>query len=87
MAQLIRGITALSAKVLLALGDNGFHPPLEDSPFQENAPVTPLTLDPDISPQSYHLPVVAAARVLLPQVYYISKLRLHGFTARLLNAD
>ncbi len=77
----------MSAEALLALGDNGFHPSLKDSPFQENTPVASLTLDPDIGPQSHHLPVVAAAGVLLPQAYYISELWLHGFTARLPNAD
>lgn len=77
----------MSAEVLLALGNNGFHLSLEDSPFQENTPVTSLTLDPDIGPQSHHLPVVAAAGVLLPQAYYISELWLHWFTAWLPNAD
>ncbi len=54
--------------------DNGFYPAFEHSALQEHTPATSLTFDPNISTQSNHLPIVAAAGVLFSQAYSVSNL-------------
>lgn len=70
----------MSAGALLALGDNGFHPALENSPLQEHTPVASLTFDPNISTQSNYLPIVAATRVLFSEAHYVPQPCLHRVT-------
>ena len=56
---------------------------LEDASLEEHASAASKALHTDVSPQTDHLPLVAAAGVLLPQLHYVSELRLHGVTAGL----
>ena len=66
------------AQGLGILREKTLHPALKNPPLQKNAMMALLALDPNVSPDPDHLPLVAATGVLLLQPNYITNLYLHG---------
>ena len=60
------------------------YPPLQDASSQKNTALALEALYADISPQPYHLPLIAAAGVLLLEADYVAQLYFqnHGFFLR-----
>ena len=57
-----------------------FNPALKDASFQKNSALAFEALDTDISSQPHHLPLIAAAGMLLLEMDYIAQFYLHYHT-------
>jgi hypothetical protein len=60
--------------LLVSSGNEFFNPPLEYAALQKNPALALEAFNPDISPQSDHLPLIAAAGVLLLEADDIAQL-------------
>jgi hypothetical protein len=62
---------------LLAPLYKGLEPLLEGTPVEEDPPATGEAAQPDVRPQAYHPPLVAAAGMDLPQLDDVAEAKLH----------
>ena len=63
---------------LLTPGNEGFDPALKDAALKENTALAFEALNPDVSSQPDHFPLIAAAGVLLLEADHITQFYLHN---------
>ena len=72
---------------LLSSGNKGYNSTLKEAAVEEDMALAFKAFNADISPQPYHLPLIATTRVLLLETNHIAQLYLHNHSICLKELD